>query len=299
MQQWIKNTLGSIVFFTLLAGFSRLFDTQTKGFRASNITPVSSFDEQWEPSLPYSANDSLEIQRVLNAPFYFLARGGSSDVFHSEDNQYVIKFFKAHRIHPPAWAYSKIARFLIPYGCEQIINKREAQKKLQFTSYKMAFESLQNQTRVVYLHLNPTTHHKNLITFYDNIGIKHSVSADQTAFVLQKKASSFSLYLKNLLLENNIEGAKLLLSQFASFMKERAIKKIYDGDITPRYNLGMIDHSLMIFDIDQLRLRETELTLLEHMLKDANEMFLWLERKSPELVLFLKEEISLLSNQNE
>ena len=152
-------------------------------------------------------------------------------------------------------------------------------------------ERLQHQTGVVYLHLNPTSHHDAQMTLYDNIGIKHSVSIDQTAFVLQKKTTRFATYFKKQIADNNLDEAKRLLSQFAYFMKERAEMGIRDGDITPRFNMGMIERSIVLFDIDQLRTNKLEPTRLKHMLKDSNEMFLWLKKKSPELLLFLQEEI--------
>lgn len=297
MKKWIKVSLYTAFFSLAGYGISCACDSQTKGFRKSDITSAFPFDLRWEPNGSASLESSSEIRRVLTSPFYFLARGGSAYVFISEDQKYVLKLFQAERLSAPSWSSSKMISFFIPSLTQKILNKRNSQKTLQFSSYKMALDTLPHQTGAVYLHLNPTSHHKTQITLYDNIGIKHLISADETAFVLQKKADRFATYFKHLLEKNDLAEAKRLLSDFAFFLKERAVKGIRDGDITPRFNLGIIDKSLVFYDIDQLRTNHLESTPLKHMMKDANEMFLWLEKKNSDLIIFLKEEIQRLSSE--
>lgn len=299
MSTRIRYSLYFILFMTVGFGVSIGCNKLTRGFRAANITMASSFDSRWEPPAASYLEYPLEIEKALSSPFYFLDTGGSAYVFRSADNRYVIKFFKAHRLCPPSWTSSKLMTSLLPLGAQHVINKKEHQKTLQFSSYRLSLEAIPNQTGVVYLHLNPTTHHKKTITLYDNIGIKHTVSADQTAFVIQKKAARFAPYFKKLLANNEMEEAKSLLTTFAGFLKERADKGIRDGDITPRNNLGMLGGSLVIFDIDQLRTKNLSATKLEHMLKDAKEMFLWLKNKNPGLITYLKDEIARLAEDSE
>src|SRR3989339_541892 len=252
MKPWIKNSLYLISFLTIGYGISVLCNTQTKSFRTGDITSAFPFDSRWQPEGSPYLDSPLDIEKALNAPFYFLATGGSAYVFRSENDQYVLKLFQADRLCPPSWCTSFISQTFIPNLAKKIFNKKSSQKNLQFSSYKMALEELPTQTGVVYLHLNPTSHHKNTLTLIDNLGIKHTLPTDQTAFVLQKKASRFSSYFKSLLLNNDLDEAKRLLSDFAFFLKERAMKGIRDGDITPRFNLGMLGKSLVFYDIDQL-----------------------------------------------
>jgi hypothetical protein len=295
----IRYSLYFILFITFSFAISFGCNKLTRGFRAANITKASSFDSRWQPLGTSYLEDPLEIEKALSSPFYFLDTGGSAYVFRSADNKYVIKFFKAHRLCPPKWTSSKLMTSLIPLGAQHVINRKEYQKTLQFSSYRLSLDTIPHQTGVVYLHLNPTTHHKKTITLYDNIGVKHTVSADETAFVMQKKAIRFAPYFKKLLAKNEMEEAKALLTTFAGFLKERADKGIRDGDITPRNNLGMLGHSLVIFDIDQLRTKNLSATKLEHMLKDAKEMFLWLKNKNKELIIYLKDEIARLASESE
>ncbi len=249
MKLWIKYGIYFVGFLGLGFSLSKLCDTQTKGFRGDNITSAVDFDSRWETKDSVCLEGPSEIQRILRSPFYFLAKGGSAYVFRSEDDKYVIKFFRAERLCSSWWGRSRMINFFIPNLCKQEIKRKQAQKCLQFSSYKLSQQKLQHQTGVVYLHLNSTSHHKIQMVLYDNIGIQHFLSADQTAFVLQKKAYRFSTYFKRQIAENNLEEAKRLLSEFVFFIKERAEKGIRDGDITPRYNMGMIEKSLVIFDI--------------------------------------------------
>ncbi len=295
----IKYSVYFILFVTLFFGLSSGCDKLTRGFRTSNITTASSFDPRWEPITgPACLENPAEIEKVLSSPFYFLDTGGSAYVFGSEDGRYVIKFFKAHRLCPPSWTRLKVMRALLPLGAQHVINRKEYQKTLQFSSYRLSLDTLPHQTGVVYLHLNPTMHHKKQIVFYDNIGVKHSLPADETAFILQKRAIRFAPYFKKLLADKKTEEAKSLLTTFAGFLKERAEKGIRDGDITPRNNLGMLGKSLVIFDVDQLRTKNLSATKHDHMLKDAKEMFLWLKNKNQALIVYLKEEIARLANDD-
>lgn len=294
-RSWTKQFFFLLALLAFGYGLGRLCDTQTKGFRARNIAKTSDFHLKWDTSSCLMSEE--KIQQVLRSPFYFLAAGGSSDTFVSKDGDYVIKFVKAHRICPAAWASWRPLNLLFPSLCKKEKKRKLLQKSLQFNSYKMSLEVLPHQTGVVYLHLNPTNHLTFPLTFYDNLGIKHRVLADETVFILQKKAEPFSLHFKQLLSEGRIPEIKQLLSSFASLMKERALKRIYDQDITPRYNVGILDSSLILFDIDQLRHQQEDLSILDHMMKDSDEMFLWVDHKHHGLALYFKEEIQRIAKE--
>jgi len=292
---WIRVVC--VVFLVVYFGFplSRACNRATKGFRLQDVCLSFPFDPQWEVDVPLSLEEERNVFHLLKQPFRFLASGGTSDVFLSEDGQYVLKFFKRYRLVPPFWIHWQWVQDLDPSIPAAIIARKEKQKSLQFTSYKLAAGSLKHQTGVLYLHLNPTTHIKQKIVLYDNIGVRHELIADRTAFALQKKVDRFAPYFKGLLTQNDRNKARDLLSQFAVILKERAQKGIRDGDITPGCNIGVLEGKLVMFDIDQMRYVQNPTQEKNLMLRDACHMMEWLQRRGEtELATFLQEEIESL-----
>jgi hypothetical protein len=294
MRSWIKIPLYLIGFVCLSFFLYRFCHFQTKGFRAGNITKAFSYDPRWDVCVDLTPEEEAEILQSFDKPFYFLSKGGTADVFRSADDKYVIKFFKRSRFFPPFWATFPLTHALMPIKSNKVIARKKEQKELQFTSYKIAIEQLKEQTGMVYLHLNPTSHFQKKITLYDRIGVKHIVDADQTLFAIQKKATAFPVRFKKLLADGNIEEAKEALTQFALILNERAEKGIRDADIGPRFNLGFLGTRLVTFDVDQLRTTKLASTKREHIFQDAKEMFHWLGRKDPSLISFLEAELSRL-----
>ncbi len=136
------------------------------------------------------------------------------------------------------------------------------------------------------------------ITFYDNIKVKHALPADTTAFILQKRAAPFHSHFNSLVKASEKEKIESLLKDFALLLHERAMKGIHDGDLSPRYNLGLWEGELLTFDLDGLRScappTDPE-SLQRHMVQDGMKMLIWLEKIHSDLSIFLELEIYKLS----
>ncbi|MFS8562989.1 MAG: hypothetical protein LVR00_01085 [Rhabdochlamydiaceae bacterium] len=75
------------VFFILFYVVSLFCEKETEGFSIRRINAA--------PPLPFTNHgNALVTKEILKQPFYYLARGGQSFVFVSEDQKYVIKFSK-------------------------------------------------------------------------------------------------------------------------------------------------------------------------------------------------------------
>lgn len=297
MANWVKNSLW--ILSILLAGalLPDFCHKQTKGFEAGKIVPSFTPDPQEDLSL--QAENQEEISKALNQPFHYLKKGNSAFVFISEDQKYVIKFLRSSKISPPLWATWKPVNWLFPSYCQNLIFKKNTQKQIQLTSYKLADGHLKDQTGILYSHLYTSSHLKTKITFYDYIKVKHSLPADSTAFLLQKKAEPFCPYFKTLVKQKKKEEIDALLKQFASLLHERALKGIFDRDISPHYNLGILDGKFMAFDLDGLKpcitAPSSAIDIQRHMLQDGKKMILWLEHIDSEFSFCLEEEIYKLS----
>ena len=76
-----------VAFLVLFYVISLFCEKETEGFSIRRINAA--------PLLPFSNHgNTLLTEEILKQPFHYLARGGQSFVFVSEDQKYVIKFFK-------------------------------------------------------------------------------------------------------------------------------------------------------------------------------------------------------------
>src|SRR5690348_5271745 len=69
----------------------------TDGFSIARITSEFPPDISWDPS-PVAGVDSNEWNSALNQSYRYLGSGGQCFAFLSQDNRYVIKFFKTRFI---------------------------------------------------------------------------------------------------------------------------------------------------------------------------------------------------------
>lgn len=291
--RFLKRIIWGCITILLILCLADFCQKKTKGFRVYKITKTT-YDEA---DTPVALEESLNISSILNTPFYYYKKGKSSYVFLSQDKQYILKLFQSPQITPPEWTSWKISQFFIPTICEKWISQKQAQKKLQFTSYRTAFDHLKEQTGIIYLHLSTSSSFQKDIIIYDNIGIKHFISADKTAFILQRKGEAFCPYFESLLKENQKEKAKEWITRFALLIRERAQKNIQDKDLSPRYNLGILNDSFLTFDVDSLRSVDSSLSSLEHMRQDAKKMRVWLRSKQEGYDQFLEEELIRLHQE--
>ncbi len=277
---------------TILSDFCH---DKTKGFAIGKL--AHSFNNKEEVFPPGdSLEERKEIKEALEQPFQYLKKGKYCFAFASEDGQYVLKFFQRSPIEPPFWANLSVVKFFFPSACERVIAKKKKQKELNFKSYEMAFTHFKKQTGILGLHVYPSLCLENRVTLYDNIKVKHEIDINKYCFILQKKAAPFCLYFKQLMsLEPN--KAYALLTQFALLLKERADQGVSDADLSPRYNLGVIDGKIVPFDLDGLRFMGSCYNKQQRMLQDAKKMFLWLDSTYPEASCFLEKEINVISQQ--
>jgi hypothetical protein len=280
MKRWIYF-LFLAIFLVFLTDFCQ---RQTKGFRLCKISAAEEKEEA-------SNTADQDITSLLNTSFHYLKKGKASYVFLSEDGKYVLKFLKTSYTTPPFWTRSKVSHFFFPSLAEAKKLEIQRLKESKFASYQTAFSQLQRQTKGIYLHLYKTGDLKQKIVLYDPIGIKHTIDADETLFILQERVQPFSPYFKKLLESNEQEKAKELLLQFVEFIQERAIKGISDKDLSPQYNLGILEGSLVTLDLDSLQPAPSALSLLERMRCDAKKLHRWVQSKDLGLALFLEEKI--------
>ena len=143
MLSWIKKGLWVLALGAITACISDFCQKQTKGFALSKIAP--SFSSELVQEI------DKDVLSVLDQPFHYLGKGVQCYAFVSADDKYVLKFFRMRRLLPSPWLVKM--PLLESYKQEKIKRKSEELFR-DFTSYKIAYEQLQEETGLVYVHLN-------------------------------------------------------------------------------------------------------------------------------------------------
>lgn len=237
-------------FVAILYGIGRLYYAMTDGFLVSNITYDLPYDARWEiPSLLPEEKQSLKV--ALNQPYHYLGKGCQSYVFASEDGQYVLKFFKYQRLLPQEWLrYFSFIPFMEQYRLAKIKKKK---KKLEnvLTSWKIAYEYLQPETGVVYIHLNKSSIFEHELLIYDKMGFKHQIDLNTVEFLLQKRAEMLCPTLENLMAQGNQTKAEAILANLVRMLVFENSRGFADNDHALMQNTGVLAEQPVHIDVGQ------------------------------------------------
>lgn len=255
MRSELKNRLyKSILWFALVAalfyGTGRLYYAVTGGFSLSNITFALPYDARWVTH-PLSAEEEANLNEILSQKFRFLGKGCQSYVFESDDGRYVIKFFKYQHFRPRAW----IDLFtFIPavedYRQNKMVEKRELLERL-FTSLKIAYEHLQEDTGVVYIHLNKSRNLDKEVIIYDKMGLKHPLNIDDYEFVIQRKAKMLATEINQLMASQQQQEAEIIIDKLLALILKEYSNGYADNDHALMQNTGILDGRPVHIDVGQ------------------------------------------------
>ncbi|HSX03462.1 MAG TPA: hypothetical protein VLG76_01900, partial [Rhabdochlamydiaceae bacterium] len=204
--------------------------------------------------------------------FYYLASGGQAWVFVSEDQKFVLKFFKAH------------------------LRKRKAKFERDFKSCKLAFDELKNETGLVYLHLNKSADLHLMAKVVDKLHIEHQIDLDKTEFLVQKKATLLYDHIQKLMNEGKAQEAKQALSAVCRLILKRCEKGIFDEDPRIQCNLGFIGNEAILIDTGRLKWdlkRKNPEVYRQDLKKITYKLKSWLSDHYPELIATLENESDL------
>lgn len=216
----------------------------------SNIEADIPFDAQWEMR-PLSGNEKEEIGKALDQPYHYLGKGCQAYVFASADGKYVVKFFKYQRFRPQVW----IDLFtFIPdvekYQQAKTVEKKEKLDKV-FTSWKIAFDKLKDETGVLYVHLNKTDDWHQSLAIRDKLGMSHQVILDQTEFVLQHRATMLCPAINELMAQGKTDQAEKLIDRLLTMLFLEYERGYADNDHALMQNTGVLNGYPIHIDIGQ------------------------------------------------
>ena len=229
-----KLSLLSLLFY---AG-EKFASAQTDGFILFHIRSSLAFNKEWETS-PLNEKEQQELLIALEKPFSYLGSGGQCYAFASDTH--VIKFFKHHRRSSFLTIQEKKRR------------KKEAKFLRDFTSYKLSFENLREETGLLFVHLNKTDTLCKKITIIDKIGIAHTLSLDEYEFVVQKRGTLAHIHLDTLMQKGDVECAKRSIDSLLGILKQRCQKGIFDEDAKIHRNVAFIEEKAVLIDVGRFR----------------------------------------------
>lgn len=215
------------------------------GFHIHKMESSLSFSPKWEVSNP----STWYLRNLLSQNFYYIGKGSQCFVFESEDKEFILKFFRHSRYRLP-----KLAELVkAPQFLRDIQDKKRKEKLEQlealFSSCKIAYECLHEETGLIAVHLNKTHHLKTQVTLYDSLKRSMQIEIDDYEFVLQKRGEQIFPYITALLKKGLKEEAKEALADLASLIIRRSEMKIADNDAVIHKNSGFRNGKAMVLDV--------------------------------------------------
>ncbi|MGZ3732160.1 MAG: hypothetical protein ACXU9U_00245 [Parachlamydiaceae bacterium] len=288
--------LKALLLFACIAsvyGLGRLYYRLTDGFLESNIAYALPFDHRWTtPEL--TPEQKNEIEAILDQEFHYLGKGCQSYVFSSQDGKYVIKFFKYQRFKPRTWF--NLFTF-IPAVESYRLNKIEQKKRkldYVFTSWKLAYEELQPETGIVYVHLNKTGFWDKPLVVYDKLGLKHELQLDSLEFMIQKKASMLCKELLRFKDNHDLTSAKQLIDRLLVLLLNEYQRGYADNDHALMQNTGVYEGKPIHIDVGQFVKNPIAMDPKIYHQELFNKMWkfrLWLREHYPELADYAQEQL--------
>jgi hypothetical protein len=182
-----------------------------------------------KPLADSNFGNEAAARRAATQPFRYLASGGQTDVFVSEDGLFVLKLFKNQ---PKKW---------IPLP---VYHKKKL-KKLQrdIDGYRLAATTIPEESGLIFCHLTKTPFGK--ITLYPQKGAARSIDLGSVEFILQKRAEPFDQYFAQ-------HPSKEALASMKKLLETLAEKNLDDHDPRLHKNIGMLEGKAILIDPGKL-----------------------------------------------
>ncbi len=232
----------------LTLGFPFCF--RPRGFTPEKIASPLGYREMWEVEELSQSEEQVLSHEVFSQPYYYLDGGQQCYAFVSEDQRYVLKFFKMHHLLPKTWLNH------FPFSLFESYRFNHVDKKIQFlemtfNSFKLAYEQLKSETGLIYIHLNKTRHLKQQVPLIGRFGERYEIDLDSTEFVVQRKADHLFPHLLELMEKGEDQRAHQCIQSLLRVVASRCRSKFSDQGIGIRHNYGFINDQAVIIDCGQ------------------------------------------------
>lgn len=298
----VKKNYTVLVFFLfsifLFFGIDRLAHHEPARFTLSKIVSAQCYSQDWEiPPLPMKEQQNLD--EILSQKFTYYNKGSQSYVFISEDKKFILKFLKQEKLRPKSWlAY--IPSSFNPFYRDFLSKKTRCRST--FSACKTAYLELKNESGLIYVHLNNARDLNKKVTVFDKNGRQHIVDIDRTCFYVQKRAQLIYSRISELMHNQDVNGAKKIISSIFSLIDFLGKKGVSDNDPILRKNFGLIDDVAVQIDIGQLEIdpmRKQTLAYKQEAGSITAGFRAWIEKNYPQLTEHFDQCLERMQNQND
>lgn len=288
------------IFPLLLMGGGLFFCCRSTGFSIDKITSRLTYNTIWETEPLSLKQREFLTQNVLSQKFYHLTSGSQCYAFISEDREYILKFFKMQSLFPKGWLNSFPLSLLQTFGFKHEASNQLFSERI-FASYKDAYESLREETGLLYIHLNKTSEFISTVTLIDSKGKSYSLNLDSVEFVVQRRAQKIYDRFNELIKKENYEDLKMCIRSFLQLIAARCEKGFVDQRLSIRNHFGFIGNKAIQIDCASLT-RDSSmkypLNFRNEILQAAERLDSWARGDYPEATLFIQEEAQTIINHS-
>lgn len=280
----IKKALFVIIPIALMVATVHFYNEWTDGFSVRQLTSQLPYNVLFEVG-PLHGSEKERVASILDQPYRYIGKGCQFYAFESKDRKHVIKFLKQKHLR----TFSELSTLPMPHFLRKKAEAQITRRKLRvdnlFSSCKLAYEELSDESGLVYIHLNRTPIFKQKIQITDKLGFKHTLNLDDYEFILQKRAISVKEVFAGIE-DQELERRVALL---VDLVKSRCEKGIRDRDRSFVQNVAFSldgEHALFI-DVGQFYKDPTILLENEQQAdvkKRLGNLRYWVEEKSPALL---------------
>lgn len=262
-----------------VAAYNKLSDGFSLRQMTSSLPPCPEFN------IEITEERKNELQKLLSQQFHYIGKGCQFYVFESEDGKHVIKFLKHKHIRPITWLKSMPLPASLCTARDEKIERRAARVRLLFSSCKLSYEKLQDETGLLFIHLNRVPALEKKIVLVDKMGLKHTVAIDDYEYVIQKSAITVHQAFSTL----SEAEVSTHIQKLTNLVLSRCHKGISDSDRCFVQNVGFSKEEDKAVFTDVGSFYENPATLQpEEQAKDLKrrlgELFDWIERRHPHLL---------------
>lgn len=265
-------------------GASRAYFKMTDDFRIANINDELPYRSEYATEDLRGA-ERKKLDSILSQNFHYIGKGAQSYVFGTEDEKYVIKFFKFKHHRP-----RMLVRILPPIGSlKEFKEKHYAKKYLKFHSafkgYKLGFDSYRKECGLIAVHLNRTEGIYPEVHVRDKLGFPRTIGLDPIVFVVQERGVTFQVLQKKALLEGDLAKAKWQMRKIMNFFQNEYAMGLRDKDRCVMKNTGFVGDRVIRMDVGMLERDPTVSSLdkqVEYLAIARNEYHLWLSKNFPQ-----------------
>lgn len=251
MSKTLKRSLAFIIIAFVLFGGIRLYYRMTDDFRISNMTYKLPFEAPWVVP-PLTEDEHRQLAHILDQKFYYIGKGAQCYAFVSDDQLYVLKFFKFKHLKPNLFV-DLIPPFPPFESYKQNCIERKKRKLIGvFNGYDLAYRENRKGSELLYLHLVPTDNLKLQAKVIDKIGLEREINLDDVVFLVQRKGETLRTRMNALLKGGRLEEAEQTIDLIVRMYVGEYQKGIYDHDHGVMHNTGFIGGEPFHLDVGKL-----------------------------------------------